>query len=266
MDRLDVVAIADAINASASPAQAWARFSGELARIGLRRTALHSGMPLAADNPFGLDRCERAFGTIWDDEFDRRVRARPGSLRRAREPEFQGFAPALAYLSAHRASLLVDHRQAVRVRRATPEAQLSGRMIDLFGQYQALILPLGDPATGKAAILSAWGDEDRGDFTAVVTENMATLHLAALFFLAMLDARWPSTGPRDRDARAPLLSDRERQVLSLYARGAQTAAVADRLRLSERTVREYLARARVKLGARSRSQAIARAVLDGLID
>lgn len=264
MKRLDVISIADAVTGSSSPQQAWQRFSGELARIGLTRTALHSGMHLAADNPFGVGHCERAFGAIWNGDFDRRVRSRTGTLRCAAEPEFLGFRPVLDYLAVSRAPLLVDHRQAIRAREAPPASQLSGLMIDLFGQYQALILPLSDPACGKAAILSAWGDEDRADFSAVVTENMATLHMAAIHFLAMLEARWPCAGQQHGIPRARL-SDRERQVLALYAHGAQTAQVADRLCLSERTVREYMVRARAKLGVRSRSQAIARAVLDGMI-
>jgi len=268
MKRLNVILIADAVAGSSSPQEAWQRFSGELARIGLTRTALHSGMQLAADNPFGTDHCERAFGAIWDDDFDRRVRSRTGNLRCAAEPEFLGFKPAIDYLSVSRVPLLVDHRQAIRAREPTPASQLSGLMIDRFGQYQALILPLSDPGSGKAAILSAWGDEDRGDFAAVVTENMTTVHMAAIHFLAMLEARWPLAARPDDTAnarRSARLSDRERQVLALYAHGAQTAEVAARLRLSERTVREYMVRARAKLGVRSRSQAIARAVLDGMI-
>ena len=265
MKRLNAISIAEAVTESSSPEQAWQRFSGELARIGLTRTALHSGMPLAAENPFGIEQCERAFGAIWNDDFDHQVRSRAGNLRRAEETEFLGFGPALDYLSVSRAPLLVDHRQVIRTRDPTPAARLSGLMIDLFGQYQALILPLRDPVSGKAAILSAWGEEDRGEFTAAVMANMSALHMAAIHFLAMIELRWPLAG--DHAGLMPArLSGRERQVLALYARGAQTAEVADRLVLSERTVREYLARARTKLGARSRSQAIARAILDGVID
>jgi len=54
-------------------------------------------------------------------------------------------------------------------------------------------------------------------------------------------------------------------VLALIAVGAQTAEIADRLKVSERSVREYFVRARRKLGARTRSDAVARAVKGGLL-
>jgi DNA-binding NarL/FixJ family response regulator len=61
------------------------------------------------------------------------------------------------------------------------------------------------------------------------------------------------------------LTDRERRVLSLVADGSTTREVAARLAYSERTVKNVLHEAALKLGARSRSQAVAAAVRAGLI-
>jgi DNA-binding NarL/FixJ family response regulator len=61
------------------------------------------------------------------------------------------------------------------------------------------------------------------------------------------------------------LTDREQQVLSLIAAGHPTREVAQQLCYSERTVKNVLHDAVTKLNARSRSQAVAFAVREGLI-
>jgi DNA-binding NarL/FixJ family response regulator len=68
-------------------------------------------------------------------------------------------------------------------------------------------------------------------------------------------------------ARAPqaMLTDREQQVLSLIAAGHPTREVAQELCYSERTVKNVLHDVVTKLNARSRSQAVAFAVREGLI-
>jgi DNA-binding NarL/FixJ family response regulator len=68
----------------------------------------------------------------------------------------------------------------------------------------------------------------------------------------------------DRPAPARL-TDREQQVLTLIAEGHPTREVAERLCYSERTVKNILHDVVTKLNARSRSQAVAHAVREGLI-
>ena len=51
------------------------------------------------------------------------------------------------------------------------------------------------------------------------------------------------------------LTDRERQVLRFAGEGASSAEIADRLELSEGTVRNYLSEAISKLGAANRTEA-----------
>jgi DNA-binding NarL/FixJ family response regulator len=64
---------------------------------------------------------------------------------------------------------------------------------------------------------------------------------------------------------AARLTDREQQVLSLIAAGHPTREVAQQLCYSERTVKNVLHDVVTKMGARSRSQAVAHAVREGLI-
>jgi DNA-binding NarL/FixJ family response regulator len=61
------------------------------------------------------------------------------------------------------------------------------------------------------------------------------------------------------------LTEREQQVLALIAAGHQTREVAQQLCYSERTVKNVLHDVVTKLNARSRSQAVAFAVREGLI-
>ena len=84
----------------------------------------------------------------------------------------------------------------------------------------------------------------------------------------LLASLFGSTAEDERGRRAPSrarLTERERRVLRLIADGKPTREVAGALAYSERTVKSVLHDAITKLGARSRSQAIAYAVRHGLI-
>jgi DNA-binding NarL/FixJ family response regulator len=71
--------------------------------------------------------------------------------------------------------------------------------------------------------------------------------------------------PDDGKPTPARLTDREQQVLSLIAAGHPTREVAQQLCYSERTVKNVLHDVVTKLNARSRSQAVAHAVREGLI-
>ena len=74
-------------------------------------------------------------------------------------------------------------------------------------------------------------------------------------------------GAENGNGRPPLarLTEREQQVLALIAKGHPTREVAQELCYSERTVKNVLHDVVTKLNARSRSQAVAHAVREGLI-
>ena len=62
----------------------------------------------------------------------------------------------------------------------------------------------------------------------------------------------------------PELTDREREVLDLVARGFDNATISRRLVLSPKTVRNHVANVLAKIGAPDRSAAIVRARDEGL--
>jgi two-component system sensor histidine kinase UhpB len=71
---------------------------------------------------------------------------------------------------------------------------------------------------------------------------------------------------RRRHAAAGPLTRREREVLGLFAQGLTSAETAERLGVGTETVQTHVRRALRKLGARSRTHAVAVALREGLLD
>lgn len=72
--------------------------------------------------------------------------------------------------------------------------------------------------------------------------------------------------PSDNGGGEPDLSEREREVLVLVARGYTSEAIGRRLGVATSTVRTHVEHIREKLGVRTRSQAVARALALGEIE
>ncbi len=76
----------------------------------------------------------------------------------------------------------------------------------------------------------------------------------------------PANAPRPAPAApAPLLSEREREILAAVARGERSKEVALRLGISERTVKAHLDSIYNKLGVDSRAAAVSVALQKGLL-
>lgn len=67
------------------------------------------------------------------------------------------------------------------------------------------------------------------------------------------------------NVHAPTVSSREREVLTLLAKGATTAEIAETLMISTNTVKTHISRIIKKLDASNRTEAVARAIALGLI-
>jgi DNA-binding CsgD family transcriptional regulator len=65
--------------------------------------------------------------------------------------------------------------------------------------------------------------------------------------------------------RTPLLSERERDCLSFVAQGLSDAEIGERLGITQSTAHFYIEKAKRKLGAKTRAQAVARLITSGLL-
>lgn len=82
---------------------------------------------------------------------------------------------------------------------------------------------------------------------------------------ARLIDRFGAVGGGDHAQNGKALTDRELEVLRLASDGLTSRAIAERLIISERTVKSHLAATYRKLGVESRAAATAVAVQRGLI-
>ena len=70
---------------------------------------------------------------------------------------------------------------------------------------------------------------------------------------------------REKQAQPVALSGRERECLSLWLTGKTAEAIGGQLAVSARTVRFHLGNAKLKLGARNRTEALSKALAMGLV-
>jgi DNA-binding NarL/FixJ family response regulator len=89
-----------------------------------------------------------------------------------------------------------------------------------------------------------------------------TVALGGLYIDPVLAAALATS--RRTDVRKAL-SEREREVLRMLAEGGSYAEIGSALHLSPDTIRAHAQRAMAKLGARTRTQAVAVALRDGLV-
>jgi DNA-binding NarL/FixJ family response regulator len=104
------------------------------------------------------------------------------------------------------------------------------------------------------------------DAIRVVAEGNALLSPQATKSLIGRFLRQPQDGPRDVvSSDLDVLTDREREVVALVAKGMSNDTIAARLYLSPLTAKTHVNRAMTKLGARDRAQLVVIAYQAGLV-
>ena len=113
--------------------------------------------------------------------------------------------------------------------------------------------------SGIRGVISAesGSDEIEGALQAVNSGLVAIAPAASAILLG--EARQPA------EALTEPLSDRETEVLSLIAEGLSNKIIAHRLDISEHTVKTHVTAILGKLGAASRTEAVAQAIRRGLV-
>ena len=121
--------------------------------------------------------------------------------------------------------------------RARLRAQLAAASIDVVGEFGSLAAARGSDV----------------DSDAIVVSSDSTLEESRL-----------GDDRDDPDIVEPL-TPREIEVLELLAEGLPNKAIADRLKISDQTVKFHVSSISTKLGAANRTDAVRRAVRRGLI-
>jgi LuxR family quorum sensing-dependent transcriptional regulator len=114
---------------------------------------------------------------------------------------------------------------------------------------------------GGRWVVAFWS---RKDLSHILTRPIRIMIYAAASFAALRLEQLAPPDPAIIGARSHL-TPRELAVLRLISTGAQFREVAQELCLGEETVRSHLKKAQAKLGARSRTQAVAEAMRQQLI-
>jgi DNA-binding NarL/FixJ family response regulator len=140
----------------------------------------------------------------------------------------------------------------------TSLAQIPVPVVLLLDALDAGVLSIALRA-GIRGIISAESaaEEIEGAIQAVSSGLVAIAPAAAAILLG--EARAPA------EALSEPLSDREAQVLSLMAEGLSNKIIAYRLSISEHTVKTHVTAILAKLGAASRTEAVAQAIRRGLV-
>ena len=128
--------------------------------------------------------------------------------------------------------------------RARLRARINGAAIDVVGEYATL-------AQAREAALDA--------------DAVLTLPLDVARSGPLDSARSRPSENHDEDAGPESLTARETQVLELLAEGLPNKAIAERLGISDQTVKFHVASLSGKLGASNRTDAVRRGVRRGLI-
>jgi DNA-binding NarL/FixJ family response regulator len=143
------------------------------------------------------------------------------------------------------------------------------RVVGLRPRTAVLVLTMleGDDAVFAAMRAGARGYLLKGADRQEISRALTTVASGEVVFSAGIASRvlqWFSTGGRAGVAPFPELTEREREVLDLVARGLTNAAIASRLVVSDKTVRNHVSNVFTKLHVGDRAAAVARARDAGL--
>jgi DNA-binding CsgD family transcriptional regulator len=144
-----------------------------------------------------------------------------------------------------------------------PSADAFLRDATHYGLRSGIALPMRSPV-GENAMFWIDSSKERLPNDAELQLAIGRAYLFASYFHDCFfhNLRQSGVGPETRPRN---VSKRELEVLALASRGHSSKRIAWELRISESTANYHIASAKRKLGVRTRSQAVARAVQAGLI-
>ena len=163
--------------------------------------------------------------------------------------------------------LFEEHPEAiVTVVLADAEARRMLRAIRAWPRSPAIIALSDDPATFWTSASRALGLRAALPLRATAEELAGAVRAVhAGLFVLHPEALVPSRAGDTAVAAGAPLTSREREILELMADGANNRIIASRLAISRHTVKFHVASILAKLGAGSRTEAVALALRGGLL-
>jgi DNA-binding CsgD family transcriptional regulator len=156
-----------------------------------------------------------------------------------------------------------------RIETGRARAGLSGsraRLAGLFADHgvrRAVLVPCyGGRRTGGIVLYDCSAASDRWETDPAGLDHA---RLIVALFSSVYAPEADHSPDRELYRFGPALTLREREVLLWLWSGHQTARIAERMGIEPVTVSKHVASIRRKLGAKTREQALAIAILDGLI-
>ena len=166
--------------------------------------------------------------------------------------------------------LLKSKSGGIVIANASCNRRVDPRLRRLLGSSAALLLPLiGGSAAPDVLALSLRRMPLDGEIAlALALSRRASTIIygrSRAFMRSASGQLWSGQGSRARQTpNALTLSPREREVVQLLASGLRNREIAQRLRISERTVKFHLSRVFVKLGVNSRTEVLLHVVEQSL--
>ncbi|MBL7494800.1 response regulator transcription factor [Frankia sp. CNm7] len=143
------------------------------------------------------------------------------------------------------------------------------RIVAEHPDVSVLVLTMldGDDSVFAAMRAGARGYLLKGADRQEIARALRSVAAGEVVFSAAIASRvlaWFARGGRTTPAPFPELTDREREILDLVAHGLTNPAIARRLHLSDKTVRNHVSNVFTKLHVADRAEAVARARDAGL--
>ncbi|MCX7619905.1 MAG: response regulator transcription factor, partial [Acidimicrobiales bacterium] len=153
----------------------------------------------------------------------------------------------------------VDGVEATRqIKKAFPEIEIV--MLTMHADQEVLAAAIRAGASGYLVKDCSTDEIASAIQTVVRGETALSPQLAASMLDEVRKLDQPSASDEDR-----IITKREEEVLQLIADGCSTPEVAERLYISQKTVKNHLASIYQKLDARDRTQAVLQAVRMGIV-
>lgn len=153
---------------------------------------------------------------------------------------------------------------------STAEHSVSVSHLEALAVLQEVEYPVVMLLPDRNLVIDAWELGVRGLlFRDTDADRLIASLQAVAAGLAVLDPELVTSllpsAPLDAAPKYPVLTSREQEVLTWLAEGLPNKSIADRLRISDHTVKFHVTAIMSKLGAQSRTDAVVRATRQGLL-